>query len=231
MINTPRTPEAPRSLASGRRYNEPDVVDTLLRDFLGKCYLCETKISTREHSVDHRKPQALFLALIFTWDNLFPACRDCNERRPAFPTEGLLDPTRDDVESRLTQSLRFDATRNAEIPKFHANDTSDASAVATARELEHLHNGSSMKAAALRAAIGQRIDEVLASILDFQRHGSATRGPVRAQWEATLRHDLSRRAPFTALVRGRLGAGLEHLFDGPIHPRSGGSSPHTSSSS
>ena len=92
MINTPRTPEAPRSLTSGRRYNEPDVVDTLLRDFLGKCYLCETTISAREHSVDHRKPQALFPELIFTWDNLFPACRDCNERRPAFPAEGLLDP-------------------------------------------------------------------------------------------------------------------------------------------
>lgn len=231
MINTPRTPEAPRSLASGRRYNEPDVVDTLLRDFLGKCYLCETTISAREHSVDHRKPQALFPELVFTWDNLFPACRDCNERRPAFPTEGLLDPTRDDVESRLHQSLQFDATRNAEVPRFVPVDPIDASAAATARELDHLHNGSSMKAAALRAAISQRVDEVLAALLDFQRHGSATRGPVRAQWEDALRHDFSRRAPFTALVRGRLGAGLEHLFDDPAHPRSGGSSPHTSSSS
>lgn len=213
MINARRSADAPRSLAAGTKYNAPDVVDTLLRDFLGKCYLCEIRISVREHSVDHRRPKARFPDLTYAWSNLFPSCRDCNERRPAFPPEGLLDPTCDDVEARLAQTTQADARHNSEAPRFAAIDPADTFAVATAQELNCLHNGKSVKAAELRAAINQRIDEILERVLEFRAHGSATRGPVRAAWEEPLRLDFSRRAPFTALVRGRLGAGLEHLYD------------------
>ena len=213
MINARRSAEAPRSLAAGTRYNARDVVDALRRDFLGKCYLCEMHISVREHSVDHRRPKAQFPDLKFAWTNLFPSCRDCNERRPAFPPEGLLDPTCDDVEARLDQTTRTDPRHNTEAPCFAAIDPADACAVATARELTHLHNNKSDKAADLRAAINQRVDEILERVRDFRAHGSETRGPVRAAWEEQLHLNFSRRAPFTALVRGRLGAGLEYLFD------------------
>jgi hypothetical protein len=212
VINATRSLDAPASLAAARHYNLPDVVDALLRDFLGKCYLCELPISVRAHCIDHRRPQARFPELVFAWHNLFPTCRDCNERRPAYPAEGLLDPATDDVESRLHQTLR-PGQGGAETPSFTAIDPLDACAAATARELEHLHNQDSLKAAELRAAIAERIDEVLTRLLDFDAHASATRGPVRQAWEAGLRHDFSRRAPFTALVRGRLGAACQHLFD------------------
>lgn len=213
MINAVRSPVAPASLAAGRKYNAGDVVDTLLRDFLGKCYLCEIRITVREHSVDHRRPRAQFPDLVYAWTNLFPSCRDCNERRPAFPPEGLLDPTSDDVEARIQQTTRADERRIAEAPWFAARDPADTLAVASARELNHLRNSRSLKAAELRDAINGRINDVLERVLDFTAHGINTRGPVRAAWEAPLRHEFSRRAPFTALVRGRLGAGLEHLFD------------------
>lgn len=212
MINATRSPDAPASLAAARSYSGPDVVDALLRDFLGKCYLCEIPISVRAQCVDHRRPQAQFPDLVFAWHNLFPTCRDCNERRPAYPAEGLLDPGADNIESRLHQTLR-PGPDGPEAPSFAAIDPRDASAAATARELEHLHNQDSLKAAELRAAIAQRIDEVLTELLHFDAHGSATRGPVRQALEAELRHGFSRRAPFTALVRGRLGAGRERLFD------------------
>ncbi len=213
MINAVRSAEPPGSLAAGKRYNAPDVVEALLRDFRGKCYLCESPISARQHSVDHRHPQASFPELIFVWSNLFPSCRDCNERRPAFPAEGLLDPTVDDVESSLAQSLQSDEAQTVEAPIFLARDATDARAVATARELHHIHNSSSVKAAELRAAINQHIDEILEHVLDLQSHVGTVRGPVRTAMEAPLRDGFSRHAPFTALVRARLGAGLEHLFD------------------
>lgn len=214
MINAVRSPEAPPSLAAGTKYNAPDVVQALLRDFRGKCYLCEAVISARGHSVDHRRPQSKFPELVYVWTNLFPSCRDCNERRPKKRrTEDLLDPTTDDVESRLEQTVRSENPGGPEVPWFAARDPSDALAMATARELSHLHNSSSVKAAELRDAINERIDEVLDRVREFSLHGASTRGPVRSAWEEPLRRDFSRHSPFTALVRSRLGAGLEELFD------------------
>ena len=213
MINAVRSADAPPSLAAGKKYNAPDVVDALRRDFLGKCYLCESPLSIRQHSVDHRRPRAKFPELEFVWTNLFPSCRDCNERRPAYPPEGLLDPTTDDVDARLSQTLRRDEGGTTDMPVFRPLEPGDACAAATARELHRLHNSGSVKAAELRAAINDRIDEILERLLEFQRHAGTTRGPVRAALEHPLRGDFSRRSPFTALVRSRLGAGFEHLFD------------------
>lgn len=213
MINAKRSVVPPPSLAAGKRYNARDVIEALLRDFRGKCYLCEIPLSVRQQSVDHRKPKAGFPDLEFAWANLFPSCRDCNERRPAFPAEGLLDPATDDVESRLCQSMQRDTFAGIDTPAFEARDPRDLCAAATARELYHIHNSKSVKAAELRAAINERIDEILERLLELQRHGNTTRGPVRAALEDPLRVDFSRRSPFTALVRSRLGAGFEHLFD------------------
>lgn len=212
MIRARRSPESPASLASGK-YGGRDVVEALLRDFLGKCYLCEVKISARELSIDHRKHKALFPELECSWDNLFPTCRDCNDRRPKkYPAVGLLDPTGDDVELRLEQTLRPVTPTGDERPHFAAADETDARAVATAHELDHIHNTRSIKAIKLRAAIQERIDEVVAELVEFKRQGVTT-GPVRRLFEDRLRELFSRQAPFTALVRGRLGHGFEHLFD------------------
>jgi hypothetical protein len=207
-----RSSESPASLASGK-YGGQDVVEALLRDFLGKCYLCEVKISARELSIDHRKHKSLFPELECSWDNLFPTCRDCNDRRPKkFPPAGLLDPAGDDIESRLGQTVRSSTPTGDERPHFQSTDPSDARAAATAVELDRLHNTRSIKAVKLRAAITERINEVVQAIVDFERQGVTT-GPVRKVVEEKLRELFSRRAPFTALVRGRLGAGFEHLFD------------------
>jgi hypothetical protein len=138
VINAVRSTDAPGSLAAGKRYNGQDVVDALLRDFRGKCYLCESRLSRRQHSVDHRRPQAQFPELAFVWSNLFPSCRDCNERRPAYPIGGLLDPTSDDVEAQLHQTLQYEEGRGCPRCRVSRRDRSRgrACAAATARELE-----------------------------------------------------------------------------------------------
>lgn len=217
MINAKRRTEPPASLVSGT-YAGDDVLQALHQDFLGKCYLCEVKVSLRDIAVDHRRPKAdpRFAALACAWTNLFPICRICNERRPKkFPEGGLLDPTAEDedVEARLLQTMRPSDTTGDEIPFFAAVDEGDRSAGNTARELDHIHNArGSIKAADLRRAIAERLDEVLTLKLERERSG-VVRGPVLRACEDGLREAFSRRAPFTALIRGRLGAGLEHLFD------------------
>lgn len=222
MINAKRSPEAPVSLAYGR-YNGADVGDTLHRDFLGKCYLCEQAVDRRQLAVDHRQPKALFAHLECAWSNLFPTCRDCNERRPkTYPAGGLLDPVRDDVEGRLFQTMHAGSS-GEEVPYFAARDRLDMCAVSSAQELDELHNANArssktadprarIKAADLRDAISRRIDEVLTMRLDLERQGKVS-GPVLRACEDGLRAAFSRRAPFTALLRGRLGDGLERLFD------------------
>lgn len=213
MIKTKRSPEQPKSLTTGH-YGKPDVIEVLLRDFLGKCYLCEACITTREVVVDHRKPKAKFPELKCAWSNLFPICRDCNERRPkTYPSDGLLDPASDDINGRLFQTVQARDATGDEIPHFSAVDQEDVCSIATARELDHVHNAPSYKAADLRDAIAGYVDDVLTKILSFQDHEGVVHGPVRKLFEDDLRRAFARGAPFTAIVRGRLGAGFEHLFD------------------
>lgn len=45
MIDVERSALAPASLARGTSCTEQDVREALHRDFLGKCYLCERKLS------------------------------------------------------------------------------------------------------------------------------------------------------------------------------------------
>ncbi len=215
MINAKRRTEAPVSLASGV-YAGDDVLQALHQDFLGKCYLCEMQVSLRDIAVDHRCPKAdpRFVELACAWTNLFPTCRICNERRPRkYPDGGLLDPGADDVEIRLRQTMCSLSADGDEAPCFASVAADDRAAVSTARELDHIHNArGSMKAADLRRAITDRMDEVLTLLMERERNGSVS-GPVLRACEDGLRQAFSRRAPFTALIRGRLGSGFEHLFD------------------
>lgn len=215
MINAKRRASPPASLAKGD-YAGRDVLQALHEDFHGKCYLCELQIALRDISVDHRRPKGdpRFAALVCAWENLFPTCRICNERRPRkIPEGGLLDPAAGEVEARLLQTMRASEATGDEVPFFAAVDTGDRAAENTARELDHIHNArGSIKAADLRRAIADRIDEVLMQRMERERSGSVT-GPVLRACEDGLREAFSRRAPFTALIRGRLGSGFEHLFD------------------
>lgn len=215
MINAKRRTEAPASLARGT-YAGDDVLQALHQDFQGKCYLCELQLSLRDIAVDHRRPKAdpRFTALACAWENLFPTCRICNERRPRkFPEGGLLDPATGDVEARLLQTMSPSEATGDEAPFFAAAHAGDRVAENTARELDHIHNArGSIKAADLRRAISDRIDEVLTMRIERERSGSVT-GPVLRACEDGLREAFSRRAPFTALIRGRLGSGFEYLFD------------------
>jgi len=226
MIDVTRAAEAPASLAANDRYDGEDVITTLHRDFLGKCYLCETSIQLGTFTIDHRKPQGerQFPELRCAWTNLFPTCNThrCNERRKKrYPPGGLLDPG-DGVEARLHQRLERPSAVLASAAaslSFAAAQAGDVAAENTAAELDRIHNGTDASgparrtASALRGAILLHVELIAQKLRDLQTE--AADASDRALRIAELRVLFSRRAPYTMLVRSCL-AGLpaaRELFD------------------
>ncbi len=76
MINITRKEKAPDCLKKQTNYNCEDVLEKLEKDFLGKCYICETnQFST---NVEHFKAHKGNKKLKFDWENLYLACNHCN---------------------------------------------------------------------------------------------------------------------------------------------------------
>ncbi len=232
MIDVARPAEAPLSLSEKKSYKDRDVLEALHRAFLGKCYLCETPIMVGTFEVDHRKPKApeQFPELEFAWTNLFPTCNThrCNQRRERrYPEGGLLDPSAEDkVEARLLQ--RIEGFVSGVLAKekealrfvFEASSSEDIAARNTARELDRIHNGkgsgepAQYTAFALRSAIHAQVFNVAKVVCSLE-----LLPPEAAEQRAGLREELrkllSRRAPYTMLVRSyfRHRPELRELFD------------------
>jgi 5-methylcytosine-specific restriction endonuclease McrA len=228
VIDVDRSPAPPASLAHRTSWADQDVLDALHRDFLGKCYLCESPVRPAEFEVDHRKPRAKFDELIFEWTNLYPACDRCNGRRPEYPNEGeLLDPG-EGVEQRVAQSVEVVVPHPVNLCcRFEATDDGDWPARNTARELRRLHDPDT--ATTYRAR--KRTNNLLRAIYDYyvrdvypelrRVEGLRTRRergePVATadltRAERALRDLVSRRAPYTMLIRSLVGPALADLFD------------------
>lgn len=213
MIDIVRSQPPPSSLAEKKRYDGEDVLEALHRDFFGKCYLCETAIEfVVEQQVDHRVPWA-HESLRFEWSNLYPTCNRwlCNQRRAkGYPEGGLLSPG-DGVERRIVQRLADLSSRLAAVGTgcvFAAVDSSDVPATNTAIELDRIHNGTGsspshhgrLRAMTLRQAIGLQIART-ADLLRALEEAPPASADRRAVLREDLRQLLSRRAPYTMLVR------------------------------
>lgn len=155
MIDVERSSIAPPSLARGTSWSGEDVIEALHRDFLGKCYLCESTVAIGRIEVDHRFPRHLDIERLhhFEWANLFPTCSFCNRRRPKdYPECGLLNPGSDRVETQIEQGADPMSTIDEVVCWFRARDPADACAQATALELQHLHTIESTTTFRARAA-------------------------------------------------------------------------------
>ncbi|HRI65227.1 MAG TPA: hypothetical protein PK156_13350 [Polyangium sp.] len=214
MIDVTRPSKAPESLASGS-YGGIDVIHALHAAFLGKCYLCETKIEPGTLEVDHLKPKAegQFPELKSAWTNLFATCNThrCNSRRTkTYPEGGLLDPSAGDgVERRLRQTLDdlISNVLNSDLRcRFEAVGPDDNAAHNTARELDRIHNGTGSTeraqatAKALRKAIALHVGLVASLVREYLSLTAGT-SERREYLDRELRTIFSRRAPYTMLVR------------------------------
>jgi hypothetical protein len=174
--------------------------------FLSKCYLTEQPIHASDFDVDHRHPKSD--GGPDAWDNLCPTAPKANSHRARkLPPGGYLSPG-EGVESRLRQQLQIDAQDVRCV--FAPVAAEDVPAKNTAAELRRLHHeidedpiGWSRD---LRATIHRHYTLLLEMVT------AHLQDPADPLIEETLRTLLSRRAPFTALLRSKV-PGLQRLFD------------------
>ncbi len=112
MVKIIRSFPAPGSLAEEAkkltgRYDKPDVVERLKKDFHNKCYICEMK-GLQDPNVEHLLPHknGKYPERKFDWENLFWSCGHCNSIKKSYKYDkGIIDCCRQDPEQYLTFHL------------------------------------------------------------------------------------------------------------------------------
>lgn len=113
MVKVERSFPAPESLAveagkANGRYDEPDVIDRLRKDFYNKCYICEMK-ELQDPNVEHLLPHknGKYPERKYDWENLFWSCGHCNGvKKNSKYDGGIIDCCRQDPETALDFRLR-----------------------------------------------------------------------------------------------------------------------------
>jgi HNH endonuclease len=222
MIDVQRSPDPPASLTTTSRWDGLDVRQALARDFHYKCYLCERHLKSGEAEVDHRIPRSVWQEGTLEWRNLYPACRYCNLRRngrkPPYPSEGLISPG-EDVEGRLSQRVLTSEDGVSVECEFRARRLGDHTAMRTAEELGHVHSSDTATTGRASMAAQELLDEIHDHYyyrlypLEMRVLRGRQRDEPEADAEAELSRLLSRRAPFTMLMRSLVHSALSDLFD------------------
>lgn len=115
MVKVERSFPAPDSLVEEARkvdgkYDKPDVIERLKKDFHNKCYICEMK-ELQDPNVEHLLPHknGKYPERKFDWENLFWSCSHCNGvKNNGKYDNGILDCCKDDPEKVLSFSLEND---------------------------------------------------------------------------------------------------------------------------
>lgn len=212
MINGNRNKKIPVSLQLKKSLRSDDILDSLYSISKGKCYLCEKPEQPRSFEVDHRHPKSAG-GDEYDWNNLYPACKNCNSRRNKneWPEEGLLHPDgRDDVEELLEQWL----DENLD-PHFIAKSSENLAAINTATELQKLHTNDGKKGYDLLSAIkvqygivADRINKLLKLRSEEGRDCIECR-----KLEEEIRIRVNRFAPYSMLIRSRAKEYIGDLLD------------------
>ena len=108
MVKVVRSFPAPESLAEEAkkltgRYDKPDVIERLKKDFYNKCYICEMK-ELQDPNVEHLFPHknGKYPERKFDWENLFWSCGHCNGiKNNGKYDEGIMDCCKQDPEKYL----------------------------------------------------------------------------------------------------------------------------------
>lgn len=109
MVKVVRSFPAPESLAEERKktagkYDKPDVIERLKKDFHNKCYICEMK-DLQDPNVEHLLPHknGKYPERKFDWENLFWSCGHCNGiKNNGKYDEGVIDCCKQDPEKYLS---------------------------------------------------------------------------------------------------------------------------------
>lgn len=141
MVKVKRSFPAPVSLGeeagkSNGSYAQPDVIERLMADFNGKCYICELK-GLQDPEVEHLRPHKnrKYKERLFEWENLFLACGHCNKvKSQKIYEQDVLDCCKRDPEEAIVFELYEDNVC------VYANKMDDTEAVITAKLVTDVFN-------------------------------------------------------------------------------------------
>ena len=112
MVKIERSFPAPESLAieamkAFGKYDKPDVIERLKKDFHNKCYICEID-NLQDPVVEHLLPHKNGMNTVrkFDWNNLFWACGHCNGvKNQQKYEENIIDCCKENPEEALSFRL------------------------------------------------------------------------------------------------------------------------------
>lgn len=137
MIKVYKSPNPPKSLVKGKRYDEEDVRRQLIDDQRGKCYLCERKAGT-EFEIDHVRSQNQYPDERLNWSNLLLICGYCNRKKGNW-FDDIPDPTLEHIEELIVQEIDYTNKR----ARFTPSQPDPAPQVnAIIKLLSSIYNGS-----------------------------------------------------------------------------------------
>ena len=113
MIRVYKSPNAPSSLTTTKRYDGEDVKKQLLADQHDKCYLCERNRDT-DFEIEHHKSENHYHDLVQDWNNLYMGCGYCNKQK-SDSFDNTLAPKDFNIEDEIEQSIDF-ANKNLFLP-------------------------------------------------------------------------------------------------------------------
>ena len=103
MIREKKNATPPPSLASKKKYDGQDVIDQLIADHHGKCYLCELK-AKQHYEVEHLKSKENYSDLEYEWTNLFLSDGYCNPQK-GDRFDDILNPNDNNIEDIIEQRI------------------------------------------------------------------------------------------------------------------------------
>lgn len=142
-------------------WNQPCIREGLLAMTHEKCCYCERKVGAgnTDMHVDHFKPKSLYPQEVVVWNNLLPACADCNRSKSDHDTvkEPIINPTEEDPRQYFyLKDYRYKA--------FDTNENSKANVTIDILDLNDLN-----KKCIIRYNIAAKLLEKLSEINRFAK--------------------------------------------------------------
>jgi len=161
MIRVAKSVDSPPSLlvAGNTKYNHHDVIEQLIHDHQGKCYVCERTCVT-DYEIEHLQSTINYDVLRTSWDNLFFSCNYCNGKKLHY-FDDILNPSLYNIED-IINCNHIAATKEFE---FNSNRLNDLQVDETIRFLKRIFNGTGK----IRIIREERFYEYfLSRIINFQ---------------------------------------------------------------
>lgn len=143
--------------------NTAEVLQRLRQDFNDKCYICEIKDSDAfevEHLLPHHNKK--IPERYFDWNNIFLACRHCNEiKNCSIYEENIIDCCKEDPE--VVIDFIYDENRTRVVAK----DSANKKAVITAKLCNEVFNDKHTPMRDFRSEIkSKKLSEEMNALLD-----------------------------------------------------------------